>query len=65
MTETARIKGDDGEIKIQVIGYENPQAKDIDDRNWLRVRLEIKAGPFSGSTEIAMMTTEILGLQRT
>ena len=36
-----RIQDNSNVFKLEVVGYEFPEAKDIDDGNWLNIRLEI------------------------
>ena len=59
MGNTALLQGDKGQIKLEVIDYENRQPKTIEDANWLRAILHIEAGPFSGSVNLALTTGEL------
>jgi hypothetical protein len=64
MSEAALLKGDKGKIKIEIFGYEYPIATDVDDSNWLQARLEVSAGPFTGSVEISITAAELAMLCR-
>jgi hypothetical protein len=64
MSESALIRGDAGELRLEILGYENPHATNVDDRNWLQARLEITGGPFSGSIELAITAFELAGLHQ-
>jgi hypothetical protein len=64
MSEAALLKGDNGGIKIEILGYENPNATNVDDSNWLPARLEATGGPFSSSIEIAITAAELAMLCR-
>jgi hypothetical protein len=58
----ATIRGDKGQLRLEIIGRENPRAQDLDDSNWLRASLEVKGGPFSGTIEFGITAAEIDGL---
>ncbi|MES2222942.1 MAG: hypothetical protein V4587_18475 [Acidobacteriota bacterium] len=64
MTNTVLIRGDTGRISLEILGYENPMAKDISDLNWLRVKLDVVAGPFQGSVRVAVTTYELADFQQ-
>jgi len=59
MTYSATIRGDKGHLKLTVLKYENPNTKNVDDANWLDVRLESEAGPFRGSFKLALTAIEL------
>jgi predicted dehydrogenase len=64
MNNVVIIRGDGGEISLTILGYENAQAQSVDDSNWLRARLEVRGGPFSGGITFAMTTHELALLHR-
>ena len=53
------LKGDRGELALEILDYENPRAQSVEDSNWLRANLTIQAGPFSGSIEFGLTTDEL------
>jgi hypothetical protein len=59
MSSTALIQGDTGRISLEILGYAYPMAKDINSLNWLRVKLDVVAGPFQGSVRIEVTTDEL------
>lgn len=59
MTHSATIRGDEGHLKLEILGYENPHSMDVDDANWLNARLESQAGPFNGSFKLALTAFEL------
>lgn len=58
------IEGSGGSISIEVLGYENPTASNDSDANWLRSRIRIAAGPFSGETDAALTTQDFVYFER-
>jgi hypothetical protein len=64
MDNVVILKGDKGQLDIEILKYENPNARTIDDANWLLGRLSISAGPFSGSIGVSMTTNELENLHR-
>lgn len=64
MSNLAIIRGDEGQIALEILGYENAQAQSVDDANWLRAKLQIRGGPFSGAITFAMTAHELLLLYR-
>jgi hypothetical protein len=59
MANIVLIRGDKGQVKLEILGYENTQASTIDDSNWLRARIDVVAGPFSGSIVAGLTTVEL------
>ena len=59
MNNTALIRGDEGQLRLEILDYENTQAQTIHDANWLRVAVDVKAGPFSGSIGLALSAVEL------
>jgi hypothetical protein len=59
VSNVAVLSGDKGQIRLEIIDYENRQAKTIEDANWLRASLHIDAGPFSGSITLGLTTIEL------
>lgn len=53
-----------GRILLSIIDYERPAAADPDDANWLSCQAEVAAGPFRGSTEIALRTFDLISFDR-
>jgi hypothetical protein len=64
MSTLAIIRGDEGQIALEILGYENVQAQSVDDSNWLRAKLEVRGGPFSGAITFAMTAPELLLLHQ-
>jgi hypothetical protein len=64
MSNTMIIQGDKGRVRLEVIKYENMLAKSIDDANWLQAKLDVMAGPFSGSITLALTSNELELLHR-
>jgi hypothetical protein len=64
MDNVVIMKGDKGQLDIEILKYENPNARTIDDANWLLGRLSINAGPFSGSIALSMTTNELESLDK-
>jgi hypothetical protein len=64
MSITVQIKGDFGEITIEILGYENPAAQDPEDRNWLNCNVSIRVNGFSGSFHAAFVTTDFTHFRR-
>jgi hypothetical protein len=62
MQNQISIFGSQGRIVIEVLGYENPSAKNEDDANWLATSLRVEAGPFSGSFRLAFTTHDLTTL---
>jgi hypothetical protein len=58
------IKGDDGSISIEVVGYENATAGNDSDANWLTCRIEISAGPFRGQFDASLTTQDFADFRR-
>jgi hypothetical protein len=63
MGNTALIRAEKGHVGLEIAGYENPDANDRDDANWLAGILEVKAGPFCGSFPLALTTLELEDLR--
>lgn len=59
MGNTAVIRGDKGQIELEILDYENAQVTDIFDSNWLRARIDVVAGPFSGAIMAGLTTVEL------
>jgi hypothetical protein len=53
------LKGDKGEVALEILNYENPGALSLEDSNWLRAVLHVHAGPFSGAIEFGMTADEL------
>lgn len=58
------IEGDGGSITIGVLGYENPVAADDSDANWLRSKVRVVVGPFSGEVDAALTTQDFVYFER-
>lgn len=58
------IEGNGGSISIEVFGYENATASNDSDANWLRSRIRVAAGPFSGETDAALTTQDFVYFER-
>jgi len=50
------IKGDNGSILIEVLGYENAAASNDSDSNWLTSTVTVVAGAFSGQLNGSLTT---------
>ena len=48
-------------IEVEVFGYERAPVGDYYDDNWLRVRVSVSAGAFSGSYDASFLTGELFG----
>lgn len=59
MGNLAIIRGDEGQIALEILGYENVQAQSVDDSNWLGAKLEVRGGVFSGAITFAMTAPEL------
>lgn len=59
MDNSMVFHGDKGELRLQVLDYENTRAKIADDANWLRAKLDVKAGPFSGTISCGLTAIEL------
>lgn len=62
MNNIASIAGQDGKLIVEVLGYENPQASNVDDANWLAVLLSAVVGPFAGKFRVAFTAYDLLAL---
>jgi len=63
MTEQIKFAGEQGNLTIEVHGYERPATEDQDDANWLRCGATIKAGPFTGAFNIGLTTHDVTALR--
>ena len=52
------IKGDTGMVSIEVLGYENTNATDLSDANWLSCMIEVEAGSFRGRYRTSLTTKD-------
>jgi hypothetical protein len=62
MSACVTFKGENGEIVLDILNYENPGALNLEDCNWLRGTLRAQAGPFSGAIELGITTKELAEL---
>jgi hypothetical protein len=53
------IRGDSLAIRLAVIGYENPEATDVDDANWLAVTATVEAPGLFASTKLSLVAAEL------
>lgn len=58
------IDGTGGSISIEVLGYENAAASNDSDANWLRSKVRVAAGPFSGEVDAALTTQDFVYFER-
>jgi len=58
------IAGSGGSITIEVLGYENPGAGNDSDANWLRSKVRVVVGPFSGEVDAALTTQDFVYFER-
>lgn len=58
------IEGTGGSISIEVLGYENAAASNESDANWLKSRIKVVAGPFSGEFDAALTTQDFVYFER-
>ena len=63
MSNQITIKGDEGEIILQILGRENVNASNLCDANWLRTTLSVRASSFSGTIEIGLWVPELVALR--
>ena len=60
---TVLIKGDNGYVSIDVLGYENEAASNDSDANWLSCIVEVRAGPFAGRFQAAVTTGDFAAFE--
>ncbi len=53
------LKGENGVITVKVLGYENPQAKDVSDANWLKAEIDFNSGGCAICYRAALTTSDI------
>jgi hypothetical protein len=58
------IEGTGDSISIEVLGYENAAASNESDANWLRSKVRVAAGPFSGDANGALTTQDFVYFER-
>ena len=56
------IKDSGDFIRIDVLGLENASAEDGWDKNWLKAKISVKAGAFTGSYRASMINSEFFTL---
>lgn len=59
MTSNVSIRGEGASIAIEIAGYERPSAEDVYDANWLKCRIEVRVGSFSGLYPASLTTDYI------
>jgi hypothetical protein len=57
------LKGDNGAITVKVLGYENPQAKDVSDANWLKAEIAFNSGGCTFCYSAALTANDIKHFQ--
>jgi hypothetical protein len=60
MTKAVEIQGHGGHIKIEVQGYERPEATDEDDANWLVASCSVVVGEFSCILRLSLVTSDFV-----
>jgi hypothetical protein len=60
MTKTVEIRGHSGHIKIEVQGYERPEATDDDDANWLVASCNVVVGEFTCILRLSLVTSDFV-----
>ncbi len=55
-----RIRGEGGQIAVQVLGYERPAAGNLSDANWLNCSINVDISPFSGHYGASLSTQDFL-----
>ncbi len=55
--------GSRNRIEVEVLGYERAPVGDYHDDNWLRARITVFAGAFSGSYDAALLTDELVAFR--
>jgi len=58
------IEGTGSSISIDVLGYENAAANNDSDANWLRSKVRVATGPFSGEIDAAFTTQDFAYFER-
>jgi hypothetical protein len=58
-TNTVQIRGDGNIIRVEVFGYERPDANDEYDANWLRARVSVSMAEFSAVIRLALVTHDL------
>jgi hypothetical protein len=56
VANTVQIRGEGNTIKIEVFGYERPDATDTSDANWLRAKCSLTLAEFSAVIHLALET---------
>ena len=59
MDNSVVFLGDKGKLRLDVLDYENKSAKAVDDANWLRAKLDVEAGPFTGTVSFGLTAVEL------
>ncbi len=52
------IQGDGQKISIAICGYENDQAEDVSDANWLSCKIKVKVDPFFSEFDASLTTQD-------
>jgi hypothetical protein len=63
MKEAVIFSGVDGRLMLEASGYERPAAVDVYDANWLKTRVSIQSGPFSGIFQAPFSTYDFARLE--
>jgi hypothetical protein len=62
---TFALGGSDRErVEVAILGYERAPVGDYHDDNWLRARVTVHAGAFSGAYDAAFLTEELVQFRR-
>src|SRR5206468_2847773 len=64
MSVEIEIKGHGGGVGIVVLGYENLDALDPSDANWLVCRVQVGIGPFHGELDATFTTQDFAWFAR-
>jgi hypothetical protein len=60
MSPQVSIKGHGASISIEASGYERPIAQNVDDANWLKCRVTVNLGYFTGEYPGAFETSDFV-----
>lgn len=63
MSSMITIAGASGKLTINILGYENGDARDVDDANWLLCSIELTVDGFNARYRAALTTHELKDLE--
>jgi len=60
MSKTVVIRGDGGQVQMEVLNYERPNASEGSDANWLVCRCAVTVREFSCDVRLSLMTDDFV-----